>query len=270
MKFATSFATLLPQPSRAKNPKPQYYGDDPDWPSYLARFDAGKMFLEAARHEFPNLLECKIGSTTIDDFTLENICADLDLDPDAPFCVISNFADEVHSASIPPRDRYRDGGFPIYGSASSFSLVIELADLCGKRGQVPSWVPSVVSRYLRNQRNNVYLTHTLKHQEALEYSQFLYDLFHEAQQRFDLCLIEAILADELAYYESVLVPELGVHLLNYSMMFSAPVVERIVDQALYADYIPTRVPHPLALEIEENLPFWARCRGVVVHVLHDC
>ena len=81
LHLLTQFTPLTAIPSRAKDPLPKYPGDDPDWPSFLAPLDAGNMFLETARQEFPDLLTIKTGEITYNNFSLKPVCKMFNLSP---------------------------------------------------------------------------------------------------------------------------------------------------------------------------------------------
>lgn len=271
MHFATEFATLTAIPSRAKNPLPKYVGDDPDWPSFLAPLDAAKMFLEAAKREFPDLLTIKTGEIIANNFSLEPVCTKFDLSPDVPFCVINDYADIVRANRIPPAERYREGGFPIYGDIIHLDLILNIARLCELDDQIPPWMKIATKFQTQNWKNGISAPYTVTYHQAKEYSRFIHKVRDEAYLYHDPCLIEDILAQDLVYLQDALstyTPHLSV--LNYSIMFSAPVVERIVERVTNENLQSSQLPRLLINEIEENLPFWVRCRGVIAHAMHDC
>ena len=109
------------------------------------------------------------------------------------------------------------------------------------------------------------------YQQAKEYFKFIQKVLDETHIHHNHCIIGEILVPDLVYLGDALSPH-SFHLsdYNYSMMFSAQVVERIVNLATDEEYRASYLPLPLIYEIEENLPFWVRSKGVIAHALFDC
>lgn len=273
MHFLTNICSLEQQPLRVKNAQPKHRFDDPSRPSYFAQLETTKLLHAAAQSEFPDMIDITTASMGQSQFNRETVCTKFSLHPDDQFCVISTFRDETRQRLLAPEDRYRDG-FSMYCDEADLSSIVDIAYRCDFGSRIPNWMHDAIFEAKRNRAAGVARRYSTSLQEAREFCDFGVELYQIADLRFNSRIDEGYTSQggEFEMLQEALYGEPESHSsdYNWSLMVSAPVVERLVEKVVDDRYNPCGLNHCLHETIADNLPFWSRCRGVISHVLLDC
>lgn len=256
MKAHAIFTSLKPQQSRARIDKLCRPISDIDPPIYSTYYGAANDLYNVIKGRWPDVIDVRTSTIESRDFSFNTAITKLGLSADAPFCIVSDFAEETRYWRSSPTERYRDG-FPMNWTYNELSLIYEQGVIAGLASQIPPWVRNTLRVMKIDKSSSSQMPNTITLEEARDTCEFLEALWQKNPKFIEQDLGQAngnlpYLLDDGGCDEYFPIAV---------RIFSATIIDRLIELAINNNSVSS-LERKIFNEIEDNLPFWLRSGGV--------